>query len=496
MTAQSSDNIKAIADAAMRENLFLFLVGAYRELFPDEELVRAPYVEAMCYALQRVAAGHCPRLMISIAPRHLKSICGAVMLPAFVLGRDPSQKIIVVSYGKDLGREQAELFRKLVESEFYRRIFPGFRLDPRHNRHEHMKTTAGGGRKTVSLGSGVTGFGANFIIIDDLGKPSDMRHPTYRQELRDYFDQTLFSRLNDKRKGGIVSIQQRLHPDDFSAYLLEKQMFEHLCLPSIAEVPQEIPLYNNRVFKRRPGDVLNPEREPLEVLEEIKASIGGFAFQAQYQQNPMEGESEFLSLQDLHLVDTLPDLEFFGRRVQSWDTAAKDGPNSDFSVGLTFGWHVREERWYLLDVWRKRVDYTELKATILRLRKHWYADKVLIENSSMGIYLLQEFRRQTSGVYQAVNTVSSKIDRFIPHTDWIKSGQLVIPTDTPWFDDFRRELLTFPDANKDDQVDALTQFAEYMRRSQGAYLDTDPNTGRRMGRVRRERPRREDRMRF
>jgi hypothetical protein len=131
----------------MRENLYLFLIRAFQVLFPGETLVRAHYVEAMCYALQRVASGQCQRLMISIAPRHLKSICGSVLLPAFILGRDPSQKIIVVSYGKDLGREQAELFRKLVENPFFKLLFPRFRLDPRHNRHEHIKTTAGGGRK-------------------------------------------------------------------------------------------------------------------------------------------------------------------------------------------------------------------------------------------------------------------------------------------------------------------------------------------------------------
>lgn len=114
----------------------------------------------------------------------------------------------------------------------------------------------------------------------------------------------------------------------------------------------------------------------------------------------------------------------------------------------------------------------------------------------MGQSILQEFRRKTAGVYLGINVVSSKLDRFIPHTDWIKSGKLAIPTDKPWFDTFRRELLAFPDAYYDDQVDALTQFAEYMKRSQGAYLDTDIETGRRMGLYRPSRPRREDRMRF
>ncbi|SDL25839.1 phage terminase large subunit [Aliiruegeria lutimaris] len=485
-----------LASAGARENLYLLLVRAFPILCPGEKLARAPYLEAMCYALQRVATGDCQRLMISIAPRHLKSICGSVLLPAFVLGRDPSQKVVVVSYGSDLAREHADLFRRLVTSEPYQRLFPKMRLHAKHNRIEHMKTTAGGGRRSVSHGGSITGFGANLIIIDDLGKPSEMRHESYRQELRDYFDHTLFSRLNDKRRDRIVSIQQRLHPDDFSAYLLEKERFEHLCLPSIAELPEEIPLYSGKVLIRRPGDLLNPEREPQDVLDQIRADIGRSAFQAQYQQNPSESESEFLAMEDLHLVDALPDNEKFVRRVQSWDTAAKDGPRCDYSVGLTFGWHCEEDRWYLLDVIRRRMDYTELKATIRRERKRWYVDRVLIEASAMGNALLQEFRRETNGVYLPVNVVTSKLDRFIPHTDWIKSGKLVIPTDKPWFDSFRRELLAFPDVGHDDQVDALTQFAEYMRRSQGAYLDTDPATGRRIGNYHAERPRREDRMRF
>jgi predicted phage terminase large subunit-like protein len=496
MNAQSSDAMRAVTDPLTRENLYLFMVGAFRILCPGETLARAPYLEAMCYALQRVAAGQCQRQMISVAPRHLKSICGSVLLPAFVLGRDPTQKIVVVSYGMDLAREHAEQFRRLVTSPFYKRLFPGMEIDPKHNRFDHMKTAAGGGRKSVSLGGGVTGFGANLIVIDDLGKPSEIGHDTYRQGLRDYFDQTLFSRLNDKRHDRIVSIQQRLHPDDFSAYLLEKETFEHLCLPSIAEIPEDIPLYNNRVFARRIGDLLSPDREPQDVLDRIKADIGTYAFQAQYQQNPTAAENEFLSMSDLHLVDALPNQNVFVRRVQSWDTAMKDGPRCDYSVGLTFGWHAHEECWYLLDIYRKRVNITELKAAVRRSRKHWYVDKVLIEDSAMGSILLQEFRQETSGVYKAINVAESKLDRFIPHTDWIKSGQLVIPTDKPWFDDFRRELLGFPDATNDDQVDALTQFAEYMRRSQGAYLDTDPDTGRRMGRYRRERPRRENRMLF
>ncbi|WP_170430385.1 hypothetical protein [Ruegeria arenilitoris] len=133
---------------------------------------------------------------------------------------------------------------------------------------------------------------------------------------------------------------------------------------------------------------------------------------------------------------------------------------------------------------------------VLRLRKQWRADRVLIESPAMGIHLLGELKRTAAGVYMPINVVTGKLDRFIPQTDWIKSGKLAIPTDKPWFDEFRKELLVLPNALKDDQADAPTQFAEHMRRSQGTYLDTGPCSDRRQGNYRPERPRREDRMRF
>jgi predicted phage terminase large subunit-like protein len=496
MSTRTHLDSQAIAEAAMRENLYFFLNGMFPVICPGEKLARAHYLEAMCFALQRVAAGKCQRLIISVAPRHLKTICGSVLLPAFELGRDPTKKVVVVSYGKELAREHGEQFRRVVTSPLYRRLFPQMKIDPKHNRFDQVKTSAGGGRKSVSSGGAITGFGANLIVIDDLGKPSEMSHDSYREELRRLYDETLHSRLNDKRRDRIVSIQQRLHPADFTAHLLKKESFEHLCLPSIAEVPEDIPLYNGRSWTRRPGDLLSPERESQKVLDQIKAEIGNFAFQAQYQQNPAAGENVYLSLGDLHFVDTLPDENMFTRRVQSWDTAAKGAAESDFTAGLTFGWHRDEERWYLLDIFRRRINYTEAKATIKALRKRWRADKVLIEASAMGHSLIEELRQETAGVYQGINVAIRKVERFIPHTDWIKSGKIIIPTDEPWYDDFRRELLAFPDGGDDDQVDAFIQFAEFIRRSETAYLDTDPATGRRMGRVRPERPRREDRMRF
>lgn len=496
MLDERSPSTTELTDTAVRQNLYLFLIQAFSVLHPGKRLALAPYLEAMCYALQEVVNGREPRLMISIAPRHLKSVCGSVLFPAFMLGHRPETKIMVVSYGGDLAREQAVLFRRLIESPFYRRLFPEMMIDPRNARVDHMKTTKGGGRHAVSLGGSVTGFGADVIVIDDLAKAADVQSEVIREQARTFFDESLFSRLDNKRDAKIVSIQQRLHEDDFAAYLIEKGTFHHLCLPSIAERRQTCQLFGERNWVREIGDVLSPNREPKEVLDQIKAEIGSYAFQAQYQQDPTPGSSEFLSIDDLHLVEKMPGRQKFVRFVQSWDTAVKDGPRCDYSVGLTFGWHAEEERWYLIDVIRERLKFPELMDRVKAARMHWRADRVLVEDSQLGSGIIQQMRTEAHGVYVPVKPTDGKVERFVRQTDWIKSGKLVIPTDRAWFDAFRRELLQFPNAKHDDQVDALTQFANHMKRKQGAYLDTDPETGQRRGQYRPERPRREDRLRF
>ncbi len=201
---------------------------------------------------------------------------------------------MVVSYGGELAREHAVLFRRLIESPFFRRLFPDTRIDPRNARVDHMKTTKGGGRHAVSIGGSVTGFGAEVIVIDDLAKAADVKSEVIREQARVFFDESLFSRIDNKWDARIVSIQQRLHEDDFAAYLLEKGTFHHLCLPSIADTRQEHKLFGQRRWVREIGDVLSPDREPREVLDHIKAEIGSYAFQAQYQQDPSPGSSEFL----------------------------------------------------------------------------------------------------------------------------------------------------------------------------------------------------------
>jgi hypothetical protein len=377
------------ADALRRSNFYIFVIEAFQVLHPGAALSKEPYLEAMCWQLQEVAEGRKQRLLVTVPPRHLKSVCASVALVAWMLGRDPGLKVIVASYGEDLARRHAADFRTIMQSAMYRRLFPATRIKPRSNRADEMRTTRGGGRKAVSLGGAVTGFGADVIIIDDLMKAQEALSPRKREEVREYFEQTLYSRLDDKRRGRIISIQQRLHEDDFAGYLIDKGSFDHLNLPAIAEIEQRLPLYQGRVYRRRIGDLLSPEREPPETLDTIREQIGSYAFSAQYLQNPVPEDSCHLRLDRMSRIDHAPERSEMLHVVQSWDTAIKDGPNCDFSVCTTWGWR---DRWYLLDVFRSRLDFPALKAAGLRLKRTWRPDLVLVEDSSNGTAMVQQLR--------------------------------------------------------------------------------------------------------
>ena len=221
--------------AARRTQFMLFLMKAFETLHPGEPPLALPwYLKAMCHALAEVQAGKKKRLVITVPPRHLKSITASVAFVAWLLGRDPSLKIMVASYSHDLARLHSKLTRTIMESSWYQSDFPRTRISQRGNRALELETTAGGVRKAVSVGGSITGFGADLIIVDDCMKADDARSQAVRDEVRGWFDNTLSTRLNDKANGVIVSIQQRLHEDDLPSYMLEKG-YEHLNLPAVAE---------------------------------------------------------------------------------------------------------------------------------------------------------------------------------------------------------------------------------------------------------------------
>ena len=446
-------------DATCRSSLFHFTWFAYDLLHPGDPFIPGWHVKAMAQALENVRTGGAKRLLITVPPRHLKSITASVALPAFWLGRDPATRIIVASYGADLASKHARDFQKVVASPKYQRLFPRMRVDPKRNAALELTTTENGVRKAVSVGGSVTGFGADVLVIDDLMKAADALSETERVRVKDFYDQTLYSRLDDKADGVIIAIQQRLHEDDFAGYLIDKG-FAHIKLAAIAEADEEHPLPAGLIYRRRKGEALFPEREPLETLEEIRREIGPRAFGAQYQQDPVPLDGATIRWEWFGVYETPPERDELLLVAQSWDTAHSTEPTADFSVCTTWGLG-KDERWRLLDVWRRQIDYPGLLRSARQLKDRWSADHIVIEKAGVGFALLGDLRKLFCCRVHSYLPRLDKESRFAAQSAKIEGGLIQLPKDASWMPVFKNELMAFPNGRHDDQVDSVAQFLDW-----------------------------------
>lgn len=471
---------RVLLDITQKRVFLFFLKRVFGEL-EEGSLENLDYIDALCLALQNAVEADAGRLLVIMPPRHLKSMAAAIALPAWILGNDPGAKVLVATYSDQLGHEHAAKFARVVGSDWYRRLFPGT-VAATSNRHE-WRTTKGGARYGVSLGGTVTGFGADVIIIDDILKGSEARQEVMRERARQFYTETLLSRLDNPKTGSIIAIMQRLHEDDFPAFLLETGRYRHLGFPAIAEEDQSIPLHRGRVWQRRKGDILDPHRFTARSLVELEAEMGKAAFAAQYQQNPILHDGAVIDLKRLLLVDVPPAREECTRIIQSWDTAVETGPNCSYSVGTT--WGLCGDTWHLLDLFRGRPDGADLKARILQLRKAWGADEVLVEKTNASSMMWHIMAQEGADLPILVPPEGSKLDRLSPHLDWLHGGNIAFPTGVDWWPALRDEMRAFPESRFDDQVDAISQFMGWIRSAPGqVWLDTDPVTGRRLMRRR------------
>lgn len=462
--------LQQAVNAACRRDLQSFVERVFHVVDPSAKLERAAYLDVLCDHLQQVAEGSSRRLLITIPPRHLKSITAAVALPAWVLGRNPAKKIIAVSYGQDLAFKHADDFRKVLRAPWYDRVFPGLVGSISRDTSAEVRTRRNGFRYATSLGGTLTGLGCDLLIIDDLMKASDAASSLERDRVQEFYRSTLLSRLNDKSTGQIIAIQQRLHEDDLAGYLIETGGFLHLNLPAIAEESQVFSLSDGRVFRRAVGDVLKPLTEPMRVLDELRQAMGERAFQAQYQQNPTPSDSPLIRWDRIQTYDEAPPRERLHALVQSWDTAMADSPKSDYSVGTT--WGHDGQSWLLLDLVRVRLPYPELLAKVRHERRRWQPDTILVEKASTGGPLLDDLARDMRCLSEphhhapscqrhAVTPRIGKEERLATQVDRLYTGKARFPTSAPWLADLKRELLGFPQSAHDDQVDSISQFLEW-----------------------------------
>jgi len=444
-----------LVQALLRHDLRAFVHKIFLNLSPGQRYVHDWHIDAIAYRLEQVRRGELRRLIINMPPRSLKSITASVAFPAFLLGHDPTKRIICVSYSGDLAKKHSNDFRAILESPWYQSTFPETRVGIYKNTETEIELTRRGFRLATSVGGTLTGRGGDIIIIDDPLKPDDANSEPRRTAGNQWFANTLLSRLDDKRTGAIVIVMQRVHIDDLTGYVLgQSAEWEVLSLPAIAYADEIIPIAANRNYRRTAGEALSI-REPIFTLEAMKLEIGSDAFSAQYQQTPVPPGGMMVKREWIKRYTELPPRYEWLSVLQSWDTASKGGPDNDWSVGTTWIF-ARGKRWYLLDVVRFRGDYPTLKAGIIRAAKQWKPRKILVEDKGTGTSLVQELKRQIAGIV-AVEPEGDKVARMSAASARMEAGQVFFPESARWIPDLEAELFAFPGSRHDDQCDSISQ---------------------------------------
>lgn len=444
--------------SVLRTDFVAFVQRGFYELNPGIEYSHNWHVEVIAEALEKCRTGQLRRLIINLPPRSLKSHMTSISFVAWLLGHRPSTRIIVASYAQDLADKLARDCRLLMLSPWYRNLFRGCGFPAARQPVNDFSTTEKGFRLATSVGGVLTGRGANVIIVDDALKPDEALSETRRRAVNNWFDHTLISRLDDKNQGCIIIVAQRLHQDDLVGHVLQQPGWSLLKFPAIAEEEEEHVFqtpYGSKIFRRRRGEALHPERESLEVLSNLREIQGEYTFAGQYQQSPapldggMVKAAWFKTYTDANRPAT------FDLVLQSWDSANKPTELSDFSVCTT--WGVKDKKLYLLDVYRKRVGYPELKRAVREQAAAFDAKTVLIEDRASGTQLIQELVDDGMYAVQRYEPTMDKVMRLHTVTSMIENGFFYVPEEAPWLAEYIHELLIFPNGKYDDQVDATSQ---------------------------------------
>ncbi len=415
------------------------------------------HIDHIGYQLSRVSDETVRRLIVNIPPRHLKSVCVTIAYTAWALGHKPSMKILAISYADALAEQHAIAFKTIVNSAWYQALFPDFQIA--RDRRSEIVTTQHGYRYAGSVGGSILGRGADLIVIDDPIKAQAALSSTERRKVNEFYDNTLYTRLNDKKRGAIVVVMQRLHQDDLVGHIMAKDDWELSAIPAIATEAQayRTGLRSSDVYLRPAGSLIQDQREGRQELDQLRRTLGSMNFAAQYQQDPVPPDGNVIRRQWIRYYECLPACEM---TIVSWDTASTLGERSDYSVGTVWGKHGSD--FYLIDVVRGRFEVPELRKLVEETSLDTKAHVTLVEQTELGRAIVQDMRLHSPVRPILPKPLFGKEARLLAQAPKFEAGQVLLPKEAPWLADYLSELLAFPNGAHDDQVDSTSQALHYL----------------------------------
>ena len=418
----------------------------------------------MANAFERVARGELKRLIINMPPRHTKSEFASYLLPAWFLGKFPHKKVIQSSNTAELATGFGRKVRNLVDSEVYTDIFPDLSLQADSKAAGRWNTSKGGDYFAIGVGGTVTGKGADLLIIDDPHSEQEAKQAITSPDIFDsvYEWYTSGPRQRLQPGGAIVIVMTRWSLRDLTGQVVKAAAARGGEEWEVIEFPAIMPS----------GNPLWPEFWSLEELSALRDELPNAKWQAQYQQNPVGNESAIVKREWWKVWDKEdpPPCSYI---LQTWDTAFEKNNRADFSAGTTWGVFDNPEdhdmpNIILLNTYKKRVEWVDLKKDVLNEYKEWEPDGLLIEKKATGAPLIYELRSMGIPVMEYTPSKGQdKIARLNSVSDIIASGKVWVPQ-TRWAEELVDEIAAFPSGEHDDLVDATT--LALMRFRQGGFL--------------------------
>lgn len=457
------------------------------------------HIEAIAEHLQACAQRDIKTLVINVPPRHGKSTLGSVMLPAWVLARNPGETLLYASYSEKLATRDSVKTRRLIESDWYRTRFPHVAIEDDSNLKTAFITTAKGGRQCTSVGGTVTGMGGSWLVIDDPVNVKDAESAVVRETANQFFLESWYNRIEGDPNNAVrIVIMQRVHAQDVSA-ICHDLGWDSLVLPMEFESHSK-PTSIGWVDPRSTfGDLLWPEMWTEEAVEKQKKAMGSFAYAGQYQQRPVPRgggvfKKEWLRFwfDPLVIPDPPPvpiqtaDGQFFDAPMKrwtpperdytnSWDMAFKGGATSDFVVGQAW---VRDGGFYLVDQERGRYDFPATVSAVQRLHSRRPAMPTLVEGKANGSAVVSALSSEIPGMIE-VTPEGGKEARAAAVAPLFEAGNVWLPHPAmaPWVQEYIDELCVFPRGVNDDQVDATTQALVRLREKATVAIDLGSTFG-------------------
>ena len=455
----SLDEQEILADREEARRSFMAFV---KKVWPS--FIEGSHHKRMAKAFERVARGECKRLVINMPPRHTKSEFASYLLPAWFLGNFPEKKVIQTSHTAELAVGFGRKVRNLVDQDVYTEIFPGVGLQQDSKAAGRWNTNKGGDYFAIGVGGAVTGKGADILIIDDPHSEQEAAMAASNPEIYDkvYEWYTSGPRQRLQPGGSIVIVMTRWAARDLTGQVVKSAAQRSGEEWEVIEFPAILPS----------GNPLWPQFWSLEELAALREELPNSKWQAQYQQNPIGNESAIIKRDWWKWwdKDNPPQCDYI---LQSWDTAFEKTQRADYSAGTTWGIFNCEEDNFapniiLLNTYKKRVEFPELKRDVLREYNEYEPDSLIVEKKASGAPLIYDLRAMGIPVQEYTpGKGQDKIARLNSVSDIIASGKVWVPQ-TRWAEELVDEVAAFPSGEHDDLVDATT--LALMRFRQGGFL--------------------------